>query len=230
MAYATATYVALALAAASAGAQYINTRNTARRQDEAAAQGILNQGRIQQQADAKVNASITDLEGSDSASERSERLDDYIQTLRNNRAGIEGGSDPGYGSEAFKADAAQAGKDSTQYAENMAGLMARMDAPTMQRQGEAFSYGNLATDIGLIGRQSAGQRFIDDLRLNSIRRSAGLDLAAGLMGAASGSMLSGPNAYASVSGGAVPSGGIAASGGTNNVSGIFYNPLAGGPR
>jgi len=130
MAYATATYVALALAAASAGAQYINTQNTARRQDEQAARGIMNQGRIQQQADAKVNASITDLEGSDSASERSERLDDYIQTLRNNRAGIEGGSDPGYGSAAFQADSAQAGKDSMKYSENMAGLMSRMDAPT----------------------------------------------------------------------------------------------------
>ncbi len=200
MAYATATYVALALAAASAGAQYINTQNTARRQDEAAAQGILNQGRIQQQADAKVNASITDLEGSDSSSERSERLDDYIQTLRNNRANVEGGADPGYGSDVFKADAAKAGADSTKYAEGVAGLMSRMDAPTMQRQGEAFSYGNLATDIGLIGRQSAGQRFIDDLRLNSIRRSAGLDLAAGLMGAASGAVLSGPNAYNSVGG------------------------------
>jgi len=198
MAYATATYVALALAAASAGAQYVNTQNTARRQDQQAAQGILNQGRIQQEADAKVNASITDLEGSNSADERSKRLDDYMQTLRTNRAGIEGGADPGYGSAAFQADSAQAGKDATQYSEGMAGLMARMDAPTMQRQGEAFGYGNLATEIGLIGRESAGQRFIDDLRLNSIRRSAGVDLAAGLMGAASSGMLSGPNAYASV--------------------------------
>lgn len=225
MVYATATYVALALAAASAGAQYVNTQNTARRQDQQAAQGIMNQARIQKEADAKVNASVSELEGSDSASERSQRLGDYIQTLRNNRAGIEGGSEPGYGSAAFQADSAQAGKDATKYSENMAGLMSRMDAPTMQRQGEAFDYGNLATEIGLIGRQSAGQRFIDELRLNSIRRSAGLDLAAGLMGAASGAVGSG----ASVAG-TVPSGGMTASNGTNNVSGIFYNPMKPGPR
>jgi len=99
----------------------------------------------------------------------------------------------------------------------------------MQRQGEAFGYGHLATDIGLIGRESAGQRFIDELRLNSIRRSAGMDLAAGLMGAASGAV--GAGASAAGAAGTAASGGMTASNGTANLVGSgFYNPYAGGPR
>ena len=41
----------------------------------------------------------------------------------------------------------------------------------MQRQREATSAGKLGTDIGMIGRESKGQQFIDDLRLRAIRRS-----------------------------------------------------------
>ena len=36
--------------------------------------------------------------------------------------------------------------------------MARADAPGMQRQGEGFGFGKLATDIGLMQRESRGAK------------------------------------------------------------------------
>ena len=41
--------------------------------------------------------------------------------------------------------------------------MARIEAPRLQRQGEAFDYGRLATDIDGLSREAAGQSFIDGI-------------------------------------------------------------------
>ena len=188
MAIATSTAIGLALAAAAAGGQYYNTQQTAKRQDNQAALAIRNQSKIQKDADAKVNDEVTRLQGSNSADEAATRLDDYMNVLRANRARTENGLAPNVGSTAFQTDASNAATGVNDYAAKTAGLLARIDAPQMQRQGEAFSYGNLGTDLGLIGRQSQGQNFIDQLKLNAIRRNAKIDLASGLMSAAGGSM------------------------------------------
>jgi hypothetical protein len=69
-----------------------------------------------------------------------------------------------------------------QYANDTAGLMAGIDAPGLQRQGEGFGYGRLATDINLLGRESQGNNFIDELMVNiARRRNPGLDAAAALL-------------------------------------------------
>jgi hypothetical protein len=183
---ATSTYVALALAAAAAGGQYYNTTKTAERQDNQAAQGILNQSRIQKQADTKVNDAVAKLADSNAASAKEGRLDDYLNVLRRNRSTTEAGLTPVIGSDTFKTDAATAANDASNYADKTAGLMARMDAPGIQRQQEGFDYGNLATDIGLIGRESQGQSFLDQLKLGRIRRNAKIDLASGLLSAGAG--------------------------------------------
>lgn len=188
MAIATSTAIGLALAAAAAGGQYYNTQHTAARQDQAATNAILNQSKIQKQADSAVNDEVAKLQGSNSADEAQTRLDDYMGVLRANRARTENGLTPNVGSTAFQTDAATRATGADEFAAKTAGLMARIDAPQMQRQGEAFSYGNLGTDLGLIGRQSQGQNFIDQLKLNAIRRNAKIDLASGLMSAAGGSM------------------------------------------
>ena len=181
--------VGLGLAAAAAGAQAHNTRQTAKRQDQQAATGIRQQGVRQQAADAKVAEQVAALEGSSAADDRARRNDDYLAGLRRNRSGMQAGLTPSIGSAAFRQDSARAAEDVQTEAERTAGLMARIDAPAMQRQSEAFGYGNLATDIGLIGRQAAGDEFMNGLRLRSIRRNPWIDAAAQVSGAYGGTMI-----------------------------------------
>jgi hypothetical protein len=200
MAIATSTAIALALAAAAAGGQYYNAQHTASRQDQAAADSIRNQSKIQKQADADVNNTVSKLAGSNSAEATAQRLNDYMSTLRRSRANTEAGLSPVIGSDTFKTDAAQAANDASGYAAKTAGLMARMDAPGIQRQQEGFDYGKLSTDLGLVGRQSQGQSFLDQLRLQGIRRNAKIDLASGLLSAGAGAVAGGVGGAASAAG------------------------------
>ena len=195
MAIATATAIALALAAASAGTAYYNTQKTAAAQDRQASDAIRSQSQIQQKGDAAVNAEVEKLKTSRSEDERREGLDAYMQQLTTHKKQLESGLTPNFGSDTFKADSAQAVQETGDYASDTAGMMARMDAPQQQRQGEAFGFGKLATDLSLVGRESQGQDFIDQLRMRAIRRNPGLDaLSAFLAGAAGSGIGSGAGA------------------------------------
>lgn len=187
MAIATTTALALAAMAAAAGGEYYNTQNTARRQDQAAADSIRNQSLLQKKADVQVNDTVQKLAGSNASTAQKARLDDYLSTLQRNKATTTAGLTPTIGSNTFKADAANAANDANGYATKTAGLMASMDAPGIQRQAEGFDYGKLGTDLGLIGRQSQGQSFLDQVRMNGIRRNPNIDLGAGLLNAYAGS-------------------------------------------
>jgi hypothetical protein len=199
---ATSTVVALALAAAAAGTSYYNTEKTASRQDQAAADAIRNQSKIQKEGDSKVNDTVAKLAASNAAAGREQRLDDYLQVLRRNKDTTTAGLAPTIGSDTFKADSATAANDAQGFAQKTAGLLSRMDAPQIQRQGEAFDYGKLATDLGLVGRESQGQQFLDQLRQSRIRRNAKLDLASGLLAAGAGAAAGGAGAAASGAGSA----------------------------
>lgn len=192
MAVATTTWLALAAMAASAGVQYQNTKNTANRADATAAQGIRQQSRKQAEADAKVNEEVEKLKGSTADDERRQRLTDYMQTIQRSKGQITSGLTPQVGSDAFKGDAAAAAQGAEAATGDRAGLLARIDAPGMQRQGEGFGFGNLATDINMIGRESKGDAFINEMRLRAIRRNPYMDmLASGLSAAGSAAGSSG---------------------------------------
>lgn len=192
MAIATSTAIALALAAASAGAQYYNTTQTNKRTDNALAGQIRNQGEKQKQADAKVNEEVASLQKSRSEESRVKSLDSYMDTLRKGRGKLEAGLTPNIGSDAFRADSAAAAQGVEDFAGDRAGLMARIDAPTMQRQQEAFGYGNLGTDLNLISREASGQNFLDELRVKrASQRNAGLDALSAFLGGAAGGMAGG---------------------------------------
>lgn len=197
MALTTGTALGLAAMAASAGAQYYNTERTADRQDRTLADNIINQGRKQQVADTAVNEEVRELQASTAADERAQRLSEYMDVVAKKRGNAEAGLTPGLGSERFQSDAADATKATQGYAGKMADLMARIDAPGLQRQGEGFGYGKLATDLGLIGREASGQAFLDQLRLSRIKRDPWLDAAAAGLSGAGGAMASGSNATGS---------------------------------
>lgn len=206
MAVATTTAIALALAAASAGLQYQNTRRTAQKQDNALADSIRNQSARQRVVDSKVNDEVRKLEASRSNDERATALQNYTQTLKRNAGALQQGLTPGVGSDTFKADAAQASTDATKYAGDTAGLMARVDAPNMQRQGEAFSRGMLGTDIDVESRGARGQAFLDELRLRGIRRSPWMDAAATMASSYAGGMAGGAMGGAGMASGGATAG------------------------
>lgn len=186
--------VVLSLAAA-AGTAY-NTNRTAKEQDDQATAGIIQSASRQRQATEKVDNSVKELEASRSGDERTQRMDQYMDALRRGKGAAEAGLAPGVGSEAFRADSVAAAGGVNADAGKVAGLLSRMDAPGMQRQGEAFGYGNLATEVGLIGKESQSDAWINQLRMNSIKRNPWIDAAA-----------TGLNAYAGASAGGGASGG-----------------------
>lgn len=183
MAVATTTWLALAALAASAGVQYENNRQTVNRADNVAVQSLHGQAAKQKQADARVEEEVQSLKNSTADSERQQRLANYMDTIQRSKGAMTNGLTPQVGSDTFKADAATALAGVEKGAADRAGLMARVDAPLMQRQGEGFGFGKLATDIDRIGSESRGMQFVDELRMRAIRRNPYMDLAASGLGA-----------------------------------------------
>lgn len=184
-------FIPLAIMAAGTLAQQSETERVTRKQDEATAQGLLSQSRRQQDADRRVSDEVNNVAASTSADERAQRLGEYVTQLQRGRKQAVAGLEAPFGGTTFQADtgAARAGADAA--AQTTAGLMSRIDAPQLQRQGEAFGYGRLATDIDMAARDSRGQQFVDQMRLRAIRRRPEVDLLAGLATAAGGAMAGG---------------------------------------
>lgn len=181
-------FIPIALAVAGTALQQSENERVIRKQDEATAQGLLSQSKRQQEADRRVNDEVVSLENSGAADERAQRLGQYMTQLQRGRRQAVAGLEAPFGGAAFQADtgAARTGADAA--AQTTAGLMSRIDAPQLQRQGEAFGYGRLATDIDMAARESRGQQFIDQMRLRAIRRRPEMDLLAGGLTAAGGAM------------------------------------------
>lgn len=167
--------VPLLLTALGTAAQVYNTNRTLSAQDNEAARGIRRQSDIQRRADARVNAEVDTLAQSSNADERAQRMQDYLKTLGTARQKTEAGLDNEALGSAFNEAGDKAKGELAAEGSTRANLMSGIDAPGLQRQGEAFGFGNLATDVGLIGRESAGQQFLTDLRMRSQRRNPWLD-------------------------------------------------------
>lgn len=194
-----AAWIPAVMALIGTGVSVANTRSTERRQDAQAAQSVRNQAGKQKEADARVGEEVEKLKASTAEDERKQRMADYMQTIQRSKQPMTEGLTPQVGSDAFKADAADAAQGVQDYAANRAGLLSRIDGATLQRQNEGVGFGNLATDIGLIQRQSQGDAFLNELRMRAIRRNPWMDAAATTIGAAG-------SAYGSYGGGTTSTG------------------------
>lgn len=190
----------IGILAASAGLKVYNSAQTAKKQDRALATSIRNQAGKQRQADARVNDEITKLEGSTAENQRVKNLTAYTDALRKRAGEMTAGLTPAIGSAAFQSDAAGAVDGVKRYADDSAGLMARIDAPAYQRRDEATGYGKLATDIGIISREADGQAFLDKLRLDRIRENPWLNALADIGMGVAGSGMTGFGAGKAASG------------------------------
>jgi len=201
MAIATTTAVMLALAAAAAGTTYYNTQKTAQRQDNQMAAQLRQQGKRQHDADAKVNELITKTAGSNPDSEKADILGKYMAQMQATGGNAtQGLGQVGAVSDAYTKSANDAALGIGDYGKHVAGLLSRMDAPGMQRTGEALDAARFESDLNRIKRFSAGDDFLAKLKFDQIRRNPYLDLASGLMGGASSAMGAGAGAGATGSG------------------------------
>lgn len=220
MALTAGTALALGLAAAGTGLNAYNTYRTGRRQDDEAARGIRQQAMRQREADAKVAEEVDKMEGSNAAEKRAERLGQYMTQLARTRQTAEGGLTSLVGGEDFQSDLAAARDDLGAYGGSTANLMAGIDAPGLQREGEGVRQSRLATALGLIGRESQGDAWINELRMRAIRRNPWMDAGGALLTGLGGSLPTGAASAASGAGGV-------ASGATGLGAGL-YRGLGGG--
>lgn len=182
------TEVAIGLALAGAAASAYNTDRTIRKQDNAAAQALRRQQEIQREANGKVAQQINAQRASNPEAERARNEADMLAAIQGAQAKARRNLQTvGAASGDYRAAANDAGAGAQNYAEQVAGLLATVDAASQQRQREGFAFGDLATEIDLIGRRSRGQAHVDDLRVRGIRRNPWIDMAAAAAsGAASG--------------------------------------------
>lgn len=187
---------ALALAALAAGATTVNTQQTAKRADREAAAGIRQQSNIQRDADARLRAEIGEIGKSDPEAERKESRDQFLQQLQRSRAQIDSSTaDVSGASDEFRSDVDENAIKTQQLGRRVSDLLSRIDAPGLQRRGEAERFGRFATDLGGLGRRSSGENFLTQLRLRNVRRNPFLDAFASFGGSFAG-------AQADASGGA----------------------------
>lgn len=201
-------FIPLAISLAAAGAQKAETDRVNREQDQQISLDLTRRGQKQQRADERVAQEVERQAASSADAERIARQDQYDTTLRQGRRRVLQGLDTDLGSQAFQGDVMRAQGDVLGDAAQQASLAARIDAPILQRTREAVGYGNLGTDLASIGREVAGQEFINQLRLRAIRRNPNVDFVAGVAQGASSNM----------------------GGGGGGIGGVTRQPIAGGGR
>jgi len=171
----TAAAIGLALSAAGAGATAYNAHQTAKQQDEVAAQGIRQQASRQRDLDSRVNQEVKNVQASNPDAERQKSTADFLAALRR-RPDVAGGIG-GATSGRYAEDSADAGGEVEDFGRRAADSLARIQSPLQQRQNETQGFSRLATDIGSVARNASGDQFLNQLRQRSI---AGNPLVEGL--------------------------------------------------
>lgn len=160
--------VALPLITSAAGAAVQNqsAQDTQRRQDQAAAEGVMRQAALNRTADTKVAQSVQQLAASNDTQDVAKRRAAYTDALRK-AAPVRAGTMPVNGnvSSRFADDAATATADTEANAQAQADLTARIEAPTYQRAREGVALDNTNTELSLLKGQSSGQDYLTRLRL-----------------------------------------------------------------
>ncbi len=164
------TWVATAIAVIGAATQQYTQHQAAKKADNQAANRIYQQAANQERADYAVNQLLTKRATDDGSAERANvtrSLMDQSQAAQ--MAASRGLNQGGAVSDAYRTSANDAALGISDYGQRAAGLMARIDAPQQQRRREALQSGNLASQLGLIGREAASDDFLAQLRLQAIR-------------------------------------------------------------
>lgn len=169
-------WIPAVIAAVGAGASYYNTEQTAKRQDAELARQIVASSQRQREADALVNKTLMEQEGSNADQYEKDALQQYTEQLQRTKGSANRGlSQVGEVSDRFAQDTANAEKTIDDYGASTAKLYSRIDAPANQRMAEGITFSRLAGDLDTVrsGFQSAD--YLNRMRLGNIRRDPWLD-------------------------------------------------------
>lgn len=163
---------ALAASAGGAGLQGYSQSQALKKKDEETARGIMRSQDLQRQGNARVNQEIAKVKASNPDAERATAQNEYITALQ--KAGLTNGGTAlatpvGAVSDRFAQDVSSARAASGADARGLAGTLARIDAPTLQRTREAQGRANTASDLEELGRQANADQFLTQLRTSAIQ-------------------------------------------------------------
>lgn len=181
--------ISAGLAAAGAGTEAYANNQQLKAQDRVAAQGIVQQGVLKQQAanDVQKNIQQATENQKNVNTNQADLTSQYAAALQ--RAGpvqATQGAMPG-ASKRYDAGTAAAQAQALQYGKGLATTAASVGAPQLTNQQTQESLGNTATQLGGLQDQSAQQAALTNMQVNAIQANPWL-LAAGaaLQGASKG--------------------------------------------
>ncbi|HET9679402.1 MAG TPA: hypothetical protein VFP95_02440 [Gammaproteobacteria bacterium] len=167
------------IAAAVAGAllKSYNTNKMLDKKDAATARLIKNQGVWQDKADKKISEKLDDADDNTAKKEQQVAAQQYKNTLASAQPVDKG---PKKSSEYAEALAESLAKKQGKIAD-LTNMMAKVDKIGMDRFSQGLGYANLGSQVNTLSNFARGQRNVDQIKVNSIRRNPWLDfLSAGL--------------------------------------------------
>lgn len=179
--------IAAAISAAGAGVNAYSQNQTLRSQDQAAAAGIRNQEQLQRQGEATVNQNVQKM----SAAQSQANVDAAsAKQLAAYRAALSAGSTaPGASptpvagaSGAYKARAAQAGGNASDFVNALAASGAKTEGTQLERVQEGQGMADTASKLGLLNTQSQGQDYLTQLKIRAQQANPWLTSAGILLG------------------------------------------------
>jgi hypothetical protein len=175
------------LSAVSAGASMYNNQQVARKQDDELSRRLTMQSQRQGDADQAVAEALRARSDSTAAQDRQQAGGQYLDQVRAAQANATRGlGQVGAVSNAYQQQANDAALGVSDYSQQTADLMARIDAPSLQRQREARNDSRLALDLDQISRRSRTDDYLSQLRMQMIRPNAALELGSAALGAGAG--------------------------------------------
>lgn len=164
-----AVWIPLVMAAVAGGATYANNRQQAKKADNITSQQLLRSGERQKKADSKVAELIDTTAKSDAKDEKGSIMAGYMQQLQAARGGAQNGLQTPAASSRFAQEATAAALGIDAGGKDYAETTSRLDAPILQRQGEALARRDTGVDIGTILREQEGDDAGVALKMRTIR-------------------------------------------------------------
>ena len=184
-------WLQLAAAVAAALAQNYNQAQVAKKQNRAAVASIMRQQEEQRRANQAVNENIDQLEKSTPDDEYATRSSQIRNQLRQKQAMALAGIQNYGGGDAVTSMADAAKLASTGYGDQIGNWLSGIDAPILQRQGEAFERGDMGSRLDVLRRNSAQEANLLRMRMAGIRENPWLNMLSAGLSAYAGSGVGG---------------------------------------
>lgn len=172
-------WIPAVMAAVSTGAEAVNQQQANSRQQNSEAQSIMDQQQYRNQATAEVNKQIQNIKQSNPTALQDQATSAYVSQLRKNAAGAQSGTNNASqtfgqstsalapsvnGNARYNKDVASSQQETQQYGTNEAQEMGAIDAAVRQRQNEGLAAQTLGSNLDVLGAESYGTSFVDQLR------------------------------------------------------------------